>query len=163
MGEMKNHIFVIPRITYSKLVAGLTPRQIDDSAFIQINEPTRNGQPFSLPLTNTIPIQPSNRNILNLWFDDAEEDLPLLNGEKLVLFNEEMADQIHEFVKSNLQAKAWFLHCTAGQSRSGAVGDVLSEYFQIPYSDFKYHNPQVKPNCLVKNLLRKKFFYENPD
>lgn len=96
-----------------------------------------------------------------MWFDDAEEDLPLLNGEKLVLFDEEMSEKIHNFVLENRQAKAWFLHCTAGSSRSGAVGDVLSEYFQIEYKDFKYHNPQVKPNVLVKNLLRRKFFPSN--
>lgn len=158
---MKNHIFVLPRITYKSIIAGLTQRQKDDSAFIQINE-FRHGinEMFG---GSSDPIQPDSRNVLNLWFDDAEEDLPLLNGEKLVLFNEEMAEKIYNFVMENRQAKMWVLHCTAGKARSGAVGDVLSEYFQVDYKDFKHHNPQVQPNTLVKNLLRRKFFFDGKE
>ena len=153
---MKNHIFVLPRLHYSKMLEGLSQEKKNQSAFIQINEPFRGKELFG---GSNIPLQNDCLNVLNLWFDDAEEDLPLLNGDKLVLFDEEMAEKIYEFVMANRQAKMWMIHCTAGQCRSGAVGEVLSEYFQIPYNEFKFFNPQVKPNVLVKNLLRKKFFY----
>jgi predicted protein tyrosine phosphatase len=140
------------------MVENLTQRQLNESAFIQINEPAHHGKELFGGASN--PIQSECRNVLNLWFDDAEEDLPLLNGDKLILFDEMMAQKIVNFVQENRTARCWILHCTAGISRSGAVGEVLSEYFQIDYKDFKYHNPQTKPNCLVKNILRKKFFNE---
>lgn len=155
---MKNHIFVLPRMVYSKMLEGLTQRQKDESAFIQINEPVHSGKELFGGCSD--PIMGNCLNVLNLWFDDAEENLPLLNGDELILFNDEMADQILEFVHTNRQAKMWMIHCTAGICRSGAVGEVLSEYFQIPYQDFRYYNPQVNPNILVKNILRKKFFYQ---
>jgi hypothetical protein len=158
---MKNHIFCLPRHTYKHLIAGFTEKQKYESAFIQINEPMHSGK--ELFGGSSEPIQPDSRNVLNLWFDDAEEDLPLLNGEKLILFDDEMAQKIFDFVIQNRTSRCWLLHCTAGKSRSGAVGDVLSEYFQIAYADFKYHNPKIQPNALVKNLLRKRFFYHEQE
>lgn len=150
-------IFVLPRIDYKMVVSNLGETRILNSAFIQINEPFNHGKELFGGASD--PIMVDTDNILNLWFDDAEENLPLLNGDKLRLFDEEMAATIVQFVRENEDKETWFIHCTAGISRSGAVGDVLSEYFEIPYSEFKQMNPRVQPNTLVKNLLRKKFFF----
>ena len=42
---------------------------------------------------------------------------------------EKLAQKVYDFVQNNLDKKAWFLHCTMGKCRSGAVGEVLAEYF----------------------------------
>lgn len=65
-----------------------------------------------------------------------------------------MAKSIKKFVEQNKDAKFWFIHCTAGVCRSGAVGEVLADFFEIPYHQFKRDNPQIKPNIYVKNILR---------
>lgn len=143
-----NHIFVLSRKEFHDEVLNLTEQRFTAGAFISINDPDK---------PNILAERP---NILNLWFDDAEEQLPLLNGEELILFNEEMARKVVDFVKVNEGAKFWMIHCTAGISRSGAVGDVLSEYFGIPYEQFKRTNPRVQPNTLVRKLLREKLFGE---
>lgn len=149
---MRNNIFCLSRSNFRTLVSDLSEQQFMASAFICVNEPVHNETEKEYNIPILVPAQ----NILNLWFDDAEElheEVP-----ELVLFNDEMANQIVRFVESNQSAKTWFIHCMMGKCRSGAIGDVLSEYFEIPYEYFKRDNPIVQPNILVKNLLRKQFF-----
>lgn len=100
---MKNHIFVLPRAKYKVVIGELSPRQNEESAFIQINEPKHSSHELYGDVS--IPMKPDARNVLNLWFDDAEENLPLLNGESLFLFDRSMAEQIYNFVLANTQAK----------------------------------------------------------
>lgn len=140
-------IFALSRVAFANLLDELTDRQKEQSAFISINEVD--------PLF--VEFQPNSSNYLNLRFDDVEEDLPLLDGMKCVLFDGEMADQIYEFVQSNNDKKAFFVHCTMGKCRSGAVAETLSDYFGNPYREFKRDNPIVQPNTLVKRILRKRF------
>lgn len=140
-------IFALSRVAFANLLDELTDQQKEQSAFISINEVD--------PLF--VEFQPDSPNYLNLRFDDVEEDLPLLNGMKCVLFDENMANEIHEFVQGNLDKKAFFVHCTMGKCRSGAVAETLSDYFGERYEEFKRNNPQVQPNTLVKRILRNRF------
>lgn len=139
-----NNIFCLPKYKFEDIykskekISGF----FDECAFISINDT------FEF-------IRPNKPNYLNLSFDDREEELILLNGEPCVLFNEAHANAIKRFVQTNLDKKYWFIHCTMGKCRSGAIGEVLAEYFAINYFDFKKDNPQVTPNTLVKTLLRK--------
>lgn len=121
----------------------------DKVAFISIHNPNVDS-----------PIFPDSENVLNLWFDDVEEDYgyELLNGDRIVYFNDFMADKIYKFVKLNESKKGFVIHCTMGKCRSGAVGSVLVDYFQIPYLEFLKLNPRVQPNILVKKLLTERFF-----
>lgn len=137
-----NNIFCLPKYKFEEIYKAKEkiPDLLKECAFISINDT------FEF-------VRPDSPNYLNLSFDDREEELILLNGEPCVLFNDEHAQIIKEFVEQNLNKKYWFIHCTMGQCRSGAIGDVLSEYFGINYSDFKKDNPQVKPNVLVKKIL----------
>lgn len=134
-----NNIFCLPKHKFEQRFNQLTEEQKEISAFISINDT------FEF-------VRPNKSNYLNLSFDDADEEIV---WGTCVLFNEEHAQSIKRFVESNIDKKYWFIHCTMGQSRSGGVGDVLSEYFGIDYFDFKRDNPQVKPNTLVKTTLRK--------
>tara|TARA_R110000868_G_scaffold12456_8_gene59571 strand:+ start:5905 stop:6384 length:480 start_codon:yes stop_codon:yes gene_type:complete len=149
---MKNHIFVLPRYDFKELVPTLSDEKKKGIAFISIHEPIgKTGKELFGGASETILDEADN--VLNLWFDDAEEELPLLNGDKLVLFNDEMANQVIDFVEKNKNAKGWVLHCTMGKCRSGAVGSFLVDYFGIDWFEFKKTNPKVSPNCLVKTLL----------
>lgn len=137
-----NHIYVMPRVKFISELKSLSEQQFVAGAFISIHDPGN----------NTI-IEDSS-NVLNLWFHDSDEET-FLEGE--VLFDIDMAQRIHKFVEENKDAKFWMIHCTAGKCRSGAVGEVLSDYFEIPWNMFKRDNPQIQPNIYVKLLLRKSF------
>lgn len=102
-------------------------------------------------------------NILRLQFDDATEDPE--GG--LILFDTEMAKQIKTFVDGIDQTKELFVNCAAGISRSGAVGDVLNDYFNrylgFNAEDdyyFRQYNRHILPNPLVRRVLHEVFFAE---
>ena len=64
-------------------------------------------------------------HILKLCFDDATSD----PDGTLILFNESMARKIADFLKHIDTTRTLFINCAAGISRSGAVGEVLNDYF----------------------------------
>jgi len=147
---MKNHIYVLPRYQFKEELVKLSEQQFMSGAFISIHDPE---------LDSIIDPGP---NVLNLWFhdtdpddDSAKFDMDSIYGDETIHFDDVMAKQIFEFVEKNRDAKFWFVHCTAGICRSGAVGEFLSEYFEIPYNLFKRDNPQIRPNIHVKKLLRR--------
>lgn len=134
----------------------MSEQQFMATAFISIHEPVKNhGKELFGGESKTI--LDSSSNILNLWFDDAEDQYPILgqSNEKLILFNEDMAQKVIDFIEKNKDKKQWMLHCTAGINRSGSIGAFLADYFGISSWMFKRDNPQVQGNTLVKNLMRK--------
>lgn len=147
---MKN-IFVLSRHDFKKLLSELTEQQFASSAFISIHDPI--GQ-------NSDVILDAHSNVLNLWFDDVEEGGVDIVGCPFIVFDEQMAEKISEFVERNLDKHNFIVHCTIGISRSGAVGDVLSTYFDVPYDMFKRNNPKVIPNAVVKTVLSSKLWQE---
>lgn len=116
-----------------------------------------------------------HKNVLNLTFDDitapekwqmmsqfAKQPVGssdfgengLLDGD-CVLFDEEMARQLVEFVEENHAVKIWIVHCSAGVSRSGAVSRWLKDCLKSKYGieannvDGKY----AVPNAYVLRVL----------
>ncbi|MBQ6478347.1 MAG: hypothetical protein IJI44_03150 [Erysipelotrichaceae bacterium] len=57
------------------------------------------------------------RDVLTLYFDDIEKDV-----EGAVLFDENMARSIIDFINQNIFADTLLLHCYGGLSRSRAAG-----------------------------------------
>lgn len=57
------------------------------------------------------------REALTLIFDDIEREV-----EGAVLFSDDMADSIIDFIRRNRDADTLLVHCYGGQSRSMAVG-----------------------------------------
>lgn len=102
-------------------------------------------------------IIPNSTNVLNLAFDDAEEELEIPER-KVILFDNEMAQQIIQFTENNLDKNLFVVHCLMGMSRSGAVGGWLADRFEIRWEDFKLINPRVKPNSLVKTTLQQTYY-----
>ena len=97
--------------------------------------------------------------MLILFFDDivnepeTPEDL-----ERSILFAPAMAEQIMRFVDDGKMPL--LVHCTAGISRSGAVGEVLNWYFNRYLevnaeddADFTRNNRQILPNSIVRRIM----------
>lgn len=89
----------------------------------------------------------------------------------VVLMNESDADKIYDFVqKTKGNGKGYLIHCTAGKSRSQAVGYILNEWFngrhginpdETEYNEYERLYVQSRTmNSLVKRLLFNKFFME---
>ena len=100
-------------------------------------------------------------NILKLRFDDAVDD----PDHTLVLFDAEIAEKIVTFIRRIDTSRLLFVNCGAGISRSGAVGEVLNDYFN-KYLDlnalddeyFRRLNRQIQGNPLVCRVLREALF-----
>ena len=100
--------------------------------------------PFSEPFLNS-------DNLLVLYFDDVEQ------GETAM--TPEQAEAIVEFV-CRPDPRPLMVHCSAGISRSGAVGSVLNWYFNRyrednprEYRRFVSTHPDIIPNTHVSHLL----------
>lgn len=93
-------------------------------------------------------------NLLVLHFDDVNEGDP--NA-----MTEAQTRQIADFAR---RYNDWpmIIHCTAGVSRSGAVGDALNCYFNRhaernnqAFEQFYRDNPDIVPNLYVRQKLWK--------
>ena len=100
-------------------------------------------------------------NILKLRFDDAVED----PEHTLVLFDAGIAGEIVRFVRRIDTSRLLFVNCGAGISRSGAVGEVLNDYFnkylernELDDEYFRRMNRQIQGNPLVRRILREALF-----
>ena len=150
-------IKVLPRIFFEKVKGTPTEAELlAKSKIISINS--------SWGLDDTPPFSPELLNhphLLTLTFDDIcnEPETPEDLG-NAVLFNEVMAEHIMRFVDDgNLPL---LVHCTAGISRSGAVGEVLNWYFNrylehnaADDEDFTQSNRQIMPNFIVRRIMLK--------
>ncbi|MBO4633635.1 MAG: hypothetical protein J5858_17100 [Lentisphaeria bacterium] len=115
---------------------------------------------FSSQDFSPLPDQP---NILKLEFDDiTETDIPQVHadGRPLILFNREHAEKIVRFIQTVNRRKILAVHCDAGISRSGAVGEQLNEYFNRimedapdDYAKFFKDNDDIIPNRRVAKIL----------
>ena len=101
-----------------------------------------------------------NDNLLCLTFDDCttweeawrEHEMP-------ELFNGEIAMRIVRFVRDD--SLPLVVQCTAGVSRSGAIGWAFDEFFNVregrnpaDHEYFVAKNPQIRPNPLVLRIMR---------
>lgn len=94
-------------------------------------------------------------NVLNLEFDDADEEIEKAyrnTAFPVHLFSKEDANKIIDFIQSNI-GMDFYVHCTAGVSRSGAVGYFIRQMTNSNHEDFCMHNPQIVPNGYVLKIL----------
>ena len=115
---------------------------------------------FSSKDYSRLPDQP---NILKLEFDDITEmDIPQTHadGSPLILFNRNHAEEIVRFIQRINRNKILAVHCDAGISRSGAVGEQLNEYYNRiiednaeDYAGFFQDNSDIIPNSRVAGIL----------
>ena len=150
-------IKVLPRIFFEKVKGtSVEVELLAKAKIISINS--------SWGFDDTPPFSPELLNhphLLTLTFDDIcnEPETPEDQG-NAVLFNAAMAQQIMRFVDDG--ELPLLVHCTAGISRSGAVGEVLNWYFNrylernaADDEDFTKNNRQIMPNFIVRRIMLK--------
>ena len=150
-------IRVLPRAFFEKVKG--TPTEVElleKSKIISINSSW--GFDDAPPFSESFLQHP---HVLTLTFDDIynEPETPEDLG-NAILFNEDMAHAIMRFVDD--RQVPLLVHCTAGISRSGAVGEVLNWYFNrylefntADDEDFEQNNRQIQPNTLVRRIMLK--------
>ena len=150
-------IRVLPRKFFEKIKG--TPTEADlleKSKIISINSSW--GFDDAPPFSESFLKHP---NLLALTFDDLcnEPETPEDLG-NAILFNKDMALAIMRFVDDG--KLPLLVHCTAGISRSGAVGEVLNWYFNryletntADDEDFTQNNRQIQPNTIVRRIMLK--------
>jgi protein tyrosine phosphatase len=131
----------------------------DQYAFISIIDHTEEDLDFYSDLfkcSKTHFFKKDHKNVLNLEFDDIED--PQLG----VPFDEDLAKKVINFLdKLPKTVNTIVIHCMAGISRSGGVGEFVSDYFGFDFNKFQKTNPQVKPNIRVRRILNNMAFRKN--
>lgn len=123
-----------------------------NACFISINE-TLQDHPDVTPYFSE-----ERSNLKVIFFDDIEEDLPIMHkGKRVVIkaFTIEQAKELVDFIEKNKDKKFFHVHCAAGVSRSGAVATFINNYFELDYMQFRINNPHIFPNGLVLSLLNR--------
>lgn len=95
-------------------------------------------------------------NVIRFWFDDVENDTDKFsptNVESVKAFTIEDAKRLKDFIIQNKDRETFIVHCTAGISRSGAVGQFICDYFKCNRDQFKMDNPHIHPNGRVTRML----------
>ena len=85
------------------------------------------------------------RGVLTELFDDTVKEIP-----GTVLFSEDQAERIIDFILDNLDADTLLIHCYGGQSRSMAVGAFACMMLGI---DNSYFFKKANPNMHVYSTL----------
>jgi len=94
-------------------------------------------------------------NVIIMHFDDIENEgevSPTNKGECKV-FDEEMAENLYQFIKKHKDKKSCIVHCEAGISRSAGCAVFIVGYCRGDYEQFKKDNPFIAPNARVMRLL----------
>lgn len=97
-------------------------------------------------------------NVCIIKFHDAERQV----NDMVHLIEAEDIDKIWEFCNKIDKSKPLYIHCTAGKSRSQAIGFVLNKYFNKDnprdYEAFELENSSIRSmNSLVKKMMTEKF------
>lgn len=103
----------------------------------------------------------NHNNVLNIEFDDLTEDKEW-NGYQFKALTEEQAKQIVDFIDLN-NSKKFYIHCTAGISRSGAVATFIRDFYLTKEEQkvFDLNNPHIRPNNHVLTLLKRVYYKKN--
>jgi len=92
---------------------------------------------------------------LNFWDIVKQTDLPPGIG---IVFHKGQAKQTVDMIKKIQEEKedsVLVAHCSAGISRSGAIGVFACDYCRLDYGEFMKKNPSLMANPYVLRLLRR--------
>lgn len=96
----------------------------------------------------------SRNNVLNLDFDDIDEEVRHCDGGYDALnITKEQADNAVKFIENN-KDKDYYIHCNAGKSRSQAfIKYICEQYYDVDW-ETNPDNPCLYPNIYVFNMLK---------
>ena len=132
-------ITILPKLYFEQLMSKIGDKSTDNSFFISILDPDCKE-----------PIKEDSENYKSWWFWDV--DTKVGNYDPI---NGRQARDIYDFIVANKDKKTCFVHCSAGVSRSGAVGTFINDFMQQDYKEFKRDNPNIMPNNLITSMLNR--------
>lgn len=153
-------IVVLSRLMFERYMKekNITPEnveQLKDVFMISI----QNDAEDNLDETYKPTFTENKENVHVVKFSDVTKDIPvkLIGSNETVIakaITEQQAKEMYEFIKKHKQKKVCVVHCTAGISRSGAVGTFIAELMGVSYKDFIAANRGIQPNERVLRFLR---------
>ena len=101
-------------------------------------------------------------NVLNLEFDDIDEENIVWKGHTFYGITEEQSKQLVEFIERN-KGKNFYIHCKAGYSRSQGVCRYILDVYGEEYGyneklSCRKENPCKTPNIRVVTMLKREFY-----
>lgn len=149
----KMKIRVLPRIFFENIKGTAEEdRLLESYRIVSINS--------SRGYDSVPPFSERNRNhpnLLRLNFDDVCSEAE--EGD-CIPFSTPLAEAVMRFADDG--SMPMLVHCSAGVSRSGAVGEILDWYFnrfltknEADHLDFCRNNRQIVPNPLVREIMLK--------
>jgi predicted protein tyrosine phosphatase len=101
-------------------------------------------------------LKPGWDDILRIEFDDVVRIPTGLRGHNIIAFCDAHAETIHAYIEKHSD-KDFLIHCSAGLSRSVAVGAFMREVFD---ADLKLHEVETDGygNARVRSGLMRKYW-----
>lgn len=99
-------------------------------------------------------LKPGWDDVLRIEFDDVVKIPTGMTGHNIIAFCMDDAETIHAFIEKHSD-KDFMIHCSAGVSRSVAVGSFMREIFD---ADLKLHEIHTDEHCnarVRRGLMRK--------
>lgn len=153
---MIKDIFVVPRVYVEKIIQHKEKLPTDNYYYLIsiYGDDRRVVTAESKKILETL----NFKNFLSLEFwDITDKDYGPIKEKfpQAELFHVDQAKKIIQFLEriKHQEDGTLIVHCTAGISRSGAVGTFACDYFGLNYLEFKRNNPYILPNPYVLRLL----------
>lgn len=87
-------------------------------------------------------------NFHTWWFYDLDYPIATYNP-----MSEEQGQELINFILANKDKERCYVHCSAGVSRSGAVGEFINDILGESHEVFKSRNKSIIPNTHIKKIL----------
>jgi predicted protein tyrosine phosphatase len=97
-------------------------------------------------------------NTLTIQCDDvfkSGEPSPTNPTTNTRAFDKDDAKKIIDLLQKYPEASECVVHCAAGISRSGAVGEFVNDWYKADYYEFAHNNPKIHPNGLILRTLKR--------
>ena len=141
-------VFIMPKFIFEQAIDGIE-KSSKDVFYLSINNPDDEDK---------TPIREDSDTFKSMWFYDIDEDIyDEVKDFTYKTISDEQLDELYDFIMKNKDKKNFVVHCTAGISRSGAVGEFVNDLFGIPYAEFRKQNPNIIPNTYIKKKLNEKW------
>ena len=139
----------MPKFIFEQAIDGIE-KSSKDVFYLSINNPDDEDK---------TPIREDSDTFKSMWFYDIDEDIyDEVKDFTYKTISDEQVDELYDFIMKNKDKKNFVVHCTAGISRSGAVGEFVNDLFGIPYAEFRKQNPNIIPNTYIKKKLNEKCY-----